>query len=78
MRYYLACALHADVNPKHYGPLCEKMQLLEVFPGLAQEKLKSSQIKRKSSLIQLAHFKAFKRISYDNLLCLFQPHFQKF
>lgn len=75
MRYYLACALHADVNPKHYGPLYEEMQLLEVFPGLAQEKLKSSQIKRKSNLFQSAHFKAFKRISCDNLVCLSQPHF---
>lgn len=35
------------------------MQLLEVFPDLAQEKLKSSQIKRKSSLIQSTHLKAF-------------------
>lgn len=55
----------------------EKMQLLELLPGLAQEKLKSSQMKRKSSLIQLALFKAFKRINCDDLVCLSQPCFQK-
>lgn len=50
--------IHANADSKHGGPLYEKMQLLEVFPDLAQEKLKSGQIKRKSSLIQSTHFKA--------------------
>lgn len=50
--------IHANANSKRGGPVYEKMQLLEVFPDLAQEKLKSSQIKRKSSLIQSTHFKA--------------------
>lgn len=41
-----------------WATLWKKTQLLEVIPDLAQEKLKSSQIKRKSALIQSTLFKA--------------------